>query len=92
MKLFNVLTKGLGSYYVITTDPTSAQIAIEKMLNDQNYGYSDQRIVIHIDLVGSEPSNSLSNKLQPFLYDENKRLIIVENWESLSTKQIIKGE
>ena len=92
MKLFNVCTKGLGSYYVLTTDPTSAQIAIEKMLNDQEYGYSHERVVVHIDLVATEPSCSLSNKSQPFLSDENKKLIIVKNWESLSTKSTVKGE
>lgn len=76
-KLYLLTTKGLGDFHVIATDPTQAEDFLLKVLNDQDYGFYDDRRIINIKLVDETPSFHVQ---KPFLSDKNRRLFIAFNY------------
>lgn len=53
LNLYELVT-GLGKYYVVSTDPTSAQNKLNKMLSITDYGYTNLRKVTSINLIAEE--------------------------------------
>jgi hypothetical protein len=77
MKLYK-LQNGLGIFYVISTDPTTAIKMLEATLNLADYGFSSERIVYTSTLLANEIENKL-NKEKPFLSDGSNLIIQKEN-------------
>lgn len=69
-KLFLLETAGLGSYYIISSDPTSAENFLKKKLNESNYGFSGGRKVTRISIITEEIGE------KPFIFSDDKRLLI----------------
>lgn len=61
MKLYLLSTVGLGDYYVVAEDPTSAESSLSKLLYSQDYGYSDSRIVNTIKLLAKGVDRNFVN-------------------------------
>lgn len=59
MNLYKV-HNGLGDWWIIATDPTSAQNDIEDRLDIESYGLSCKRKVTSIELIASELVSGLS--------------------------------
>ncbi len=78
--LYLLTTNGLGDYYVLANDPTEAQKALIKILDDQNYGLYNDRRVINIKWITESFGKSLNDETKPFLSDKSKRLLIVKHW------------
>ena len=57
-----LLENGIGSWYLIAKDPTSAQIFLEEHLNNENYGFSEKRKVFKIILLAHEVQPALNSK------------------------------
>lgn len=49
-------------YYVIAKDPTSAKNKVENMLNEENYGFQNQREVHVIKKIASQIQPALNHK------------------------------
>ncbi len=77
--LYLLTTAGLGDYYVLAKDPTEAQNALRKILDDQDYGISDRREVVVIKLISKGFRPAWRDKSQPFL-SGGERLLIVRDW------------
>lgn len=45
------LTSGLGTFWIIATDPTTAQNRLKEELDKADYGFSDNRVVTEIRLI-----------------------------------------
>jgi len=50
MKLYKLST-GLGDYWVIAKDPTSAENKLMKILDDEDYGFASGRTVTVLTLI-----------------------------------------
>jgi hypothetical protein len=48
------ITNKLGNYYVVANDPTEADQALRKILDDENYGSSDERATNTITIMATE--------------------------------------
>jgi len=70
-KLFRLTTKGVGDFYVIDVDSTSAEKKLLEILNTEKYGFSSDRYVTNISIITEEIENP---KMQ--LSSKTKRLII----------------
>lgn len=70
-KLFKLTTKGVGDFYVIAVDSTTAENKLLEILNTEKYGYSLDRYVTNISIITEEIENQ---KMQ--LSSQTKRLII----------------
>lgn len=53
MKLYLITTK-LGTFYVISTDPTQAEIKLTDMLHKADYGFTVDRKITRIDVLATE--------------------------------------
>lgn len=82
--LYLVTTNGLGDYHVIADDPNTAQGALKAILDEQNYGNTDDRRVVNIKWLAEAFGQALHDKTKPFLSDKTKRLLIVQNWSRSS--------
>ena len=71
-----LLENGLGTWYLIATDPTSAQMFLEEQLNNENYGLDKERKVITIKLLAHEVRPALKNK---YFFSGGDSLLIVPN-------------
>lgn len=78
--LYLVTTNGLGDYHVLANDPTEAQNALKRILNEQRYGTPDDRRIINIKWLAEAFDTSLQDDAKPFLSDKSKRLLIVQHW------------
>lgn len=78
--LYLLTTKGLGDFHIIANDPTEAQNALIKILQEQDYGLSEHRHVMNIQWLAEAPKESLQRDGKPFLSDKSKRLLIVKDW------------
>jgi hypothetical protein len=65
------LTNGIGNYYVVAPDPTSAVKKLEDKLNEASFGWSGNRIVHTIAVVAKEIENRLDGKPESFRADNN---------------------
>ena len=70
MELYELKTKGLGEYFVVEKDPTSAIKKLETLLNKSDYGSFIDRDVVNIKIItgeiknlGIKPNFSGGNKL-----------------------------
>ena len=54
LKLYLVTTAGRLSCHVVADTPNDAKSAFEKWLDKENYGFSDDREVVRIELVAKE--------------------------------------
>lgn len=62
MKLYR-LDNGIGSYWVIATDPTSAENKLIKILDINDYGFTEQRKVTCITVIAEAiEENYLTDK------------------------------
>lgn len=61
MKLYLLSTVGLGDYYVVAEDPTSAESILSKLLYSQDYGYSNSRIINNIKLLAKGVDRNFVN-------------------------------
>lgn len=52
MTLYRLIC-GLGTYFVIAEHPTQAQEKLEKILNDNDYGFDKDRVVTEIKSVAT---------------------------------------
>lgn len=78
--LYLVATSGLGDYHVLANDPTEAQNALKRILDEQSYGMSADRRIINIEWLAEAFDKSLHDSTKPFLSDKSKRLLIVHHW------------
>lgn len=53
MKLYKLKTQ-VGEFLVVANHPTEAEQKLMKVLNDTDYGYSRQREVTNIEVMGIE--------------------------------------
>lgn len=77
--LYFVTTQGLGDFHILANDPTEAQNALKKILDEQNYGTSDSRRITNIKWLAEAFGQALQDKSKPFLSDKSKRLLIVQH-------------
>jgi len=73
MRLYK-LTNKIDSFYIIADHPTEAQDELEKLLDEANYGFTDDRKVNIIELIANEIGEFAGKS---FLSD-GSRLIIVK--------------
>ena len=69
------LSNGLGSWWVIEKDPTSAQEDLESRLNNKGYGYRDKRKVTQIELIAEELTSGLN---QEYFFSSGNNLLLPE--------------
>jgi hypothetical protein len=80
--LYLLTTAGLGDYYVLATNPSEAEESLVKILNEQDYGFRDERRVVNIAILTSSFYPNYANKSKPNLTDKSSRLLIVGDWGS----------
>ena len=73
MELFLLTTEGLGNFYIVENDPTSARTRLTELLIKSDYGLSKDRKIINIEILASEISNFPKNKPN---FSSGDRLII----------------
>ena len=56
-KLYKI-SNGIGDYWVIANHPTEAEEKVEKLLNDADYGFTDQRKTKNISIVAQEAGDT----------------------------------
>lgn len=56
------LKNGIGYWYVVSTDPTSAVKDLEGRLNSEDYGFSSKRKVTEIKVLSEEVVSGLGQK------------------------------
>lgn len=74
MKLFEIFTWNLGIFYVVDTDPTSAENRLAELLERADYGFSADRRVVHTKTLTLELSSFPGDK--PFFSNTDQRLIL----------------
>ena len=74
MKLFQIYTAELGIFYVVETDPTSAEKRLTDLLNRADYGFESKRRVVSIQILTNEITSFPGDK--PFFSPEQNRLIL----------------
>ncbi len=60
----------IGTYYVVADDPTQAMCSLEKVFNDNDYGFSDQRKTRSIAVLAEEIGEA------PFALGTDKTLLV----------------
>ena len=78
--LYLATTQGLGDYHILANDPTEAQNALKKILDEQKYGTSDSRRITNIKWLAEAFGKALHDKAKHLLSDKSKRLLIVQHW------------
>jgi hypothetical protein len=78
-KLYLLTTKGLGDFYVIAENPTQAEENLIKIFDDQDYGFSKDRVVTNISFIAKAFKPDYRNAEKPFLFD-GSTLLIVDDW------------
>lgn len=78
--LYLVTTSSFCDYHVLANDPTEAQDALKRILDEQKYGTSDDRRITNIKWIAKAFDKSLHDDKKPFLSDKSKRLLIVQHW------------
>jgi hypothetical protein len=69
LKLYRLIN-GIGTYFVIATDPTTAQTRLHQRLDKDSYGFSKDRQVKEIQLIAdqiTDDSLGLSGELKKLL-------------------------
>jgi len=80
-KLYLLTTRGLGDFYVIAENPTQAEENLIKIFDDQDYGFSKDRVVTNISFIAKAFKPDYRNAEKPFLFD-GSTLLIVDDWIS----------
>lgn len=57
MKLYELHTAGLKSFFVLAEDSTAAENKLTKILNKADYGFRDSRKITQINIVSTEIKN-----------------------------------
>lgn len=65
MNLYLLTTTGLGDYYVVASDPTSAECHLKSMLDSADYGYTHNRKVVNIKLMATKVQNDFGVSKRP---------------------------
>lgn len=68
-----LLKNKINEYYVVAEDPTSAKNKLEKLLDDADYGFFNERSVYEIKEIAKELKNDISGK--PFFKSEEINII-----------------
>ncbi len=69
-----LLKNGLNKpFYVIAGSPNQAQNKLQRLLDEADYGYSKDRKVKSIELLGEEVTNSFNGK--PFFCGEGNLIL-----------------
>lgn len=66
LNLYKIELNGLGTHYVVATDPTSAYETIRKEYDAKDYGFSKERSFKTIELV-AESGEYSDNKVRLWL-------------------------
>ena len=74
MKLYQIDTKGLQTFYVVASDPTSAENQVYSILNKADYGYSGARKIVTITLI-TEEVTLFGGQPKPCITMENRLLL-----------------
>jgi hypothetical protein len=74
MKLFELHTAGLGVFYVVDEDPTTAETRLNELLERATYGFSDDRRIVSIRILTSEITPFPGDK--PNFSAQTNRLIL----------------
>lgn len=61
--LYNLQTRGLGDFFILSTDPTSAEKMLNDELNNSQYGFNDDRHVHTITIVCTQIERHDDGKL-----------------------------
>jgi hypothetical protein len=80
-KLYLLTTAGLGDYYIVAKDPTSAESSLSKLLYSQDYGSSISRVVNNIKLLAKGVDRGFVNL-------GTQRLILPEMGQKKNTKTV----
>jgi hypothetical protein len=72
MTLYKI-TNELGYWYVVDTDPSSAVDALVDRLNAEDYGFRNQRIPTHIEVLTTMVTSALNSK---WFFSDGSKLII----------------
>lgn len=54
MKLYRIETKGMGSYWVVASDPTAAENKLKEAFNKWDYGYYTKRESVSIHVIAEQ--------------------------------------
>lgn len=73
--LYQCYTNATGIIYVVATDPTSAQKAVEEKLNKSDYGFSKDRIVTQIKIIGKELEKRFNGEGYSFSKNETNLIL-----------------
>lgn len=57
MKLYELHTEGLKSFFVLAEDPTASENKLIEILNKADYGLRGSRKIIQIDVIATEIKN-----------------------------------
>ena len=76
INLYLVHTRGIGDFYVVATSFDGARDVVEDTLHSQDYGYTDARDVLSIDLIrtshiyNGKPFLSGKDSINYFLFQD----------------------
>ncbi len=70
MNLYRLTTLGLGDYWVVASDPTTAETLLLSTLNKADYGFRNSREVLIITKIASAN--------QDYRFISDKKLILPE--------------
>jgi len=81
MQLFKVTTRGCGLFYVVAETFDGAADAVNEELNSQDYGYTNDRLVVSVDFVCRQTFMSNGKRALYGEKDENHLIIAGVNKE-----------
>lgn len=74
-QLFKVKTRGCGDFYVVSTTFDAAAKAVGDELNNQYYGYANERLVQRVEFIARQSFMPDGQRLLSGDYDENHFII-----------------
>ena len=80
-RLYRLRTVGHMDFYVIASSFDEAAKLVEKRLGDADYGYSSDRVVANIELLGVEHFYSYGNRDKQCFSGEKCNLIVKKEGE-----------
>lgn len=78
--LYRVTTRGCGVFYVVASSFDCAAAFVTRELNGQEYGYSGQRAVTHIDFICRQTFMPNGRRALYGDNDENHLIILKETY------------
>ena len=78
-KIISFNNKRFGDFYVIAENPTQAEENLIKIFDNQDYGFSKDKVVTNISFIAKAFKPDYRNAEKPFLFD-GSTLLIVDDW------------